>query len=200
MKDKYKIILIAIISALVMAGIYGIWILASYATITITSDPSNATVYSLKNKCITPCKLKLPVGDQRLWATKDDYQLVTEYVKIRRFKQNKANLKLEKIILYQGPEKIDETVKNPDIANLPYVSDNFRVDWDTQEEKYLIVPVIPDQPEQSFTQQLNDNWQTYELNALAALNWLKKSGVAPTKQNIKFWREEWWPNGKNITL
>ena len=84
--------------------------------------------------------------------------------------------------------------------NLPYSTDHFQVQWDSAWGKYLIVPNIPFDASSSPKDQLKKHWKKYVEYGKEALNWLKSQGVKPTKDNIIWWADEWWPKGAHIKI
>lgn len=203
MKDKHKYILVGLLSFFVLGVLYLILSFFNMGSVKITSNPTNAEVYGIKNaQCVSPCSLRLSVGKQRIWVTKDGYELATKDVEVKRFKKTTVDFKLEKAEIYEGPEEDSQEVKEPEINDLPYQATNFRVDWSETEEKYLIIPNIDMTQDEELTmrEKMASQWTKYVQYANEALAWIKTQGVTPTQENIEWWAQEYWPDGASIEI
>ena len=168
--------------------------------LSITSEPDKITVVVNNKGYQTPAIIKgVKPGSTRIEAYTDGYQFQVRYIDIKKGKLNQLQILLEKDTESQPTEGAPtEPEPTPQIKNLPYITDHFRISWDSAYNKYLIVPSIPFIPDQSPEDRLAQNWQQYESRGIEAIAWLKKQGVKPTKDNIDWWMQEFWPEGKSI--
>lgn len=169
-------------------------------TLTITSSPDNITVVVNNQGYQTPITIKaIKPGSTRVEAYQDGYDFQVRYVNVKIAQDNQINIKLEKIS-DAGPVEGAPLDSEPtaQITNLPYKTDHFQIEWDSAYSKYLIVPSIPFVADQSPEDRLAKNWSQYEKYGKEAISWLKSQSVTPTNDNIEWWNQEFWPEGKSI--
>jgi hypothetical protein len=167
----------------------------------ITSEPSRIEIYigNKREKYQTPVTIPMAPGKYTIWGAKTGYETAQQQVAVKRGQTNNLHIQLKKAI--EPPEGAPlNPPTQPKIKNLPFETDHFRVDWDENNQKYLLVPNIPFTAFEAPQVQIKNNWNLYEKYAKEALEWLKKQGVTPTKNNIEWWAEEWWPEGKTISF
>ena len=176
---------------------------SQHNALTITSEPNHVTIEFQEKKTSTPFSIKkLDPGNYSLKAYKDgwDFQEMNFYLAPNEEKQ--INIKLEKKgwskdTIKEGAPS-EQLLMPPLDQWLPYQADHFKVDINTANNSYLIVPTIPFDSLSSPEDQLQQYWSQYYQYGIEALNWIKSKGVDPASLKIEWWAQDWWPAGKTI--
>jgi hypothetical protein len=143
------------------------------------------------------------------WRAIADFYTALAESRVRALGVSKATLVSIGITVGQSDSpfpsglEIEEGSPGPAIE-VPYNARHFRILWDASTDlgRYEIVPRIPfggprDQPPQYYFRKY---WRQYVQYGREALRYLEGCGVRPTKANITWWGQEWWPKGAEIPL
>lgn len=205
--DKKKLYL-AIFSIVITIGIF--WFINSISKVSfeVNTNPTNALFYINDIEYKTPIKIKITAGTYRVWVIKDGYQTYEKDVVLEKYKKNKLDIKLFK-------DEVDEPVEGAPVDykeitldslnNLPKESENFIITWKNAERKILITPNIEMSVKDVPTEVIAGNWDKYNQMGKEALGWLEDNGLGAVVREkngigIEWWAEEYWPEGKKISL
>lgn len=200
-KTKKILITAAVIIILIIA--FEIFFQTRKTTVNITSDPVNIEVDIGQSIYQTPTTIKIKPGKYRVWGLKEKYLTYDKFNKFYYGKENNLYIKLE---VDPEPEPTEGAPppgyveKKPQIKNLPYENNHFRILWDIAYNKYIIVPKIPFGPEDAPVETMRNNWNQYQQYSKEALDWMKNQGVTPSKDNIIWWMQDFWPEGAAINF
>ncbi|MDO8513633.1 MAG: PEGA domain-containing protein [bacterium] len=164
--------------------------------IEITSKPSGASI-TLDGKVYkTPAIIKLVKGEYELTVHKDGYVPFFKKFQVEKGRDVKMQLVLvnDKVV---EPTVFDG---NPIINAMPFENDHFSVSWNDDLAHYEVVPKIILNNVDSYFDQISKQWTTYKQYATEGVNWLEQNGANPTKDNVVFWGQEWWPEGQIVSL
>lgn len=101
----------------------------------------------------------------------------------------------------QGNEFTDtpatEAAKLPD---LPHETDHYRVEFDYSNNQLVIAPRVQINGDANPQEEYARVWSTYEQYAQEAITWLKGENVDLHAFDVYFVGEDFWPDGKQISL
>lgn len=108
---------------------------------------------------------------------------------------------------YQNPssgavKNTPETTSNelPIITSkLPQETDHYRITYINSKNEILIVPLVDIEGDKNPIDEFARVWPQYEEYANEAILWMKDQGVNPKDLIIRWWGEDFWPDGKQIT-
>lgn len=174
----------------------------SKGTLEISTFPPDASIQIADQTYQTPVKLKLRAGSYKTVVSKDQYESVEQTVEISQLKTTQVTITLT---------PLNEAISYPQLDALtkfPVNQEHFRMEFTPDSRTILIVPLIPfggddtDNPPQYY---FKTYWQQYVQYAGEAIDWLQTNGLDAKirEQNaikIKWWGQEWWPEGAVINF
>ena len=203
MENTKKNITLVIVIALALTGaiVGGIYLLISSlggGMLDITSEPKNIDVYINNKQYISPTRISLKAGTYLVWGSKEGYEVYKQRYTVKSLGRNTLFIKLTPLVTAGPPEGAPLEEITPKVQNLPHVTDHYRIEWRADLNKYFIIPEIPFNGDANPFDELSRSWPQYETYGKEALAWLKSQGVTPTKDNIEWWGQEWWPAEKSL--
>lgn len=204
MFEGYKKILIIgfifIVLLIVFLTIMG-WIKTAHTVLKIESVPAKIGIVINNQEYETPLNTQIKPGTYTIWGFLEGYKTYKKEFKVQSGIENYLKIEMQVETEALPPEGAPTSPEpTPQITNLPYQTDHFKVDWDSAYNKYRITPDIPFTAADSPQNQFKENWNQYEQYGKEALTWIKTQGVQPTEENIEWWGQEWWPEGANLNL
>lgn len=85
------------------------------------------------------------------------------------------------------------------MKDVSFENDHFRLEYNEQNQTFLIVPKISLTGQDAPQNQVAAQWDAYKQYAKEALAYIRSQGVNPNKIKIEWWAREWWPKGQAIT-
>lgn len=84
-------------------------------------------------------------------------------------------------------------------SKLPQETDHYRITYVNSKNEILIVPLVDIEGDKNPIDEFARVWPQYEEYANEAILWMKDQGVNPKDLIIRWWGEDFWPAGKQIT-
>jgi len=100
-----------------------------------------------------------------------------------------------------APEEFSETPHTEFsnfVGKLPHKTDHYRVEFDDYYNQVLVVPLVEIDGDKNPVEEMERVWSVYEQYANEAVAWMKAEGVDFASFELKFWNEDFWPQGKAI--